>query len=363
MLELRKVIKLGQATLAITLPKDWVKLTGIKDGDMVSLRVVEDGKLLVEKASEEQRKPVVCSLNADCLSRGCDAMFRTIVGLYVNGCDVIVIPLSGPADKFREKVSEIIDKLFGIYVVDETEDMVILQVITDPTKPSMNTSIMRVHLIVMNICEIVLSALLEDRYEVLYKYAAECENCNRVYWLAVRQLLRAQRDRTLMKTLKIRSHLWIVGNRAVLMALKAALHNAKRMGYAVTKLKDLGFRAEKLGEAADGIRGLYKEVSRIAGLAMHSLMLQDLGKADEAINAIKSLPAKVEGLARTIIGLKLTPDELMWLMRLVYSMEGVAYNYKLIAEVAYNRSVEGTGRYVTVDSGSLPDVTDKLIHE
>ncbi|MFP3209211.1 MAG: AbrB/MazE/SpoVT family DNA-binding domain-containing protein, partial [Nitrososphaeria archaeon] len=44
----RKAQKIGYSTLAVTLPKDWVKQVGIKPGDIVSMIRLEDGSLKIK---------------------------------------------------------------------------------------------------------------------------------------------------------------------------------------------------------------------------------------------------------------------------------------------------------------------------
>lgn len=44
-LEIRKVQQVGYSTLVVSLPRDWVKEVGLKQGDVVSLMRDADGTL------------------------------------------------------------------------------------------------------------------------------------------------------------------------------------------------------------------------------------------------------------------------------------------------------------------------------
>jgi len=89
-LEPRKIQKVGRSTLSISLPRDWVKLSGVQQGDVVFLDQEIDGSLRVLSPSqfEEETKYTTFCINCDQIQE-LNLLERLIVGSYMLGVDVI----------------------------------------------------------------------------------------------------------------------------------------------------------------------------------------------------------------------------------------------------------------------------------
>ena len=90
-MEIRKVQRVGHSTLTVSLPRDWVRQVGLKQGGVVTLRLSEFGELIVTPGSEmESEEMTVCRINADaCKDR--DFLSRMITGNYILGRDTIIV--------------------------------------------------------------------------------------------------------------------------------------------------------------------------------------------------------------------------------------------------------------------------------
>lgn len=347
--ELRKVLKLGQATLAITLPRSWVKAVNLREGDVLRIKVFEGDKLLLEKVEGKGEVPVVVSFTPGEHLSEPNLLKRMIIGAYMNGVDLIFVPVdSRNSEHVLREVGETTKVLFGSFITESTEDVVIFQVIVDPRMPTLNTSIMRMHLLIFNMVRTSIRALAEDNLEYVKGLEEVCEDCSKIYWLAVRQLLKAQSDHSLLRDLKIKSHLWIIGSRAVLSILRYALHLAE-------EIKDLVRDVESLEDEAKDyvkmLRDITEELYETSDNIIRSLLAHDALRANRGIERIRMLKNKLGDLEVQLSNSHLKSKTIFVIGKLAYILKELGYCYKMVGEVAINRSVEITGKYSTVDLG------------
>lgn len=349
--ELRKVLKLGQATLAITLPRHWVKMVKLKEGDHLRIRVFEGDKLLLEKAGSGEEAPIVCSFTLGEHFKEPKLLSRMVIGAYINGADIIFIPINSEiSDHVLREVEKTSEILFGVCITESTEDTLILQVIVDPRKPTINTSIMRIHLLIFNMVRTALRALVEGNIEYILKGLDEvCEDCGRVYWLAVRQLLKAQSDYSILKDLKLKSQLWIVGNRAVLSILRHALHLAEEIKDTIRTVK---IRSSDVEDSyLKSLIAVSEELYEVAENVVRSLLACDALRANRSIETLKSIEGEIVELEEKITSTNVKTQSVLGMGKILWCLRELGYCYKMIGEIAINRSVERTGKYSSVDLG------------
>ncbi|MEM0205160.1 MAG: AbrB/MazE/SpoVT family DNA-binding domain-containing protein, partial [Nitrososphaerota archaeon] len=65
MIEIRKLQKVGTATLTVSLPKKWVLKKGLKPGDRVTLIENEDGSLRLDVGDVKTAEETVFTINYD----------------------------------------------------------------------------------------------------------------------------------------------------------------------------------------------------------------------------------------------------------------------------------------------------------
>jgi len=87
----RKVLKLGRSTLAVTLPKQWVDALNLREGDYLLVDSIDTSALkLVTRRHEFEAGPRVCAINAD-LCEAPSMLTRMVIGAYLVGHKMIWI--------------------------------------------------------------------------------------------------------------------------------------------------------------------------------------------------------------------------------------------------------------------------------
>lgn len=350
-IEIRKALKLGEATLAVTLPKNWVKAIGLKSGDPLIVRE-EKSKLVIEKANNFEKVPPTCIIRSEACINEPGMLMRMIIGAYINGYDIIYIPVKGKSIKYYDnEVKKASRKLLGLYINELSEQNIVLNVVTDPSKPTITTSIINLHLITNKIIKTAISIILSDHNYNFDEISLEelYDEFDKIYLLAVRQLLKSQYDKTLLKTLGLKSYLWIVGNRAVLSILKTIFYNCKDLIDISIKLKKSNF---KLGSLSSNILlSIFNELIENSELSIKSLILGDAKKANEAIIKIMKLRESIDNTLELISEKPLEVHQLVMLACFFRVLRSINNSYKLIAEIAINRATELTNKYVIIDQG------------
>jgi len=351
---LRKVIKLGRSALAVTLPKEWTSSVKLKEGDYVLIDDAEENCIRIKKAdSEFEVPPDVCVINADvCTSQ--NMLWRIIIGAYMVGHKIIWIQSKNgfkPSDV--EGIRALTEMLVGLHVTEQTDNIIILQSLADPSRPTIDSSIRRLHLISSSMYEVALGVLLgEEEPRRLEDIRALGVECDKVYWLVTRQLLLSVNDRALARELGIRSHLWLLGNRAVVRMLKSIVTDSKYICRYVENLLKLGYRPDI--ETSRWFANVRDEVRSISNTAIDSLITKDLVGGNNTIESANKL-ARVLEAAEMSAPKKFDVNVCPSLSGIVRSLRNIVLNYRYIAEVAINRSVEESGEYVSIDTGGFEE--------
>ncbi len=151
----RKVIKMGESSLVISLPKEWTKKAKVIRGGSVEVEELATGELVVKpKTVEKQRKEV--SITPDPRYLG-----ENIKDNYINGADVITITSKKP---FKPEVMKIINKttqdLFGLEVTEASGKRIVIEYFggTMPIKKLVT----RFELIITNYLKTLATAFKEE---------------------------------------------------------------------------------------------------------------------------------------------------------------------------------------------------------
>jgi phosphate uptake regulator len=338
--------------LAVTLPKDWADSFNLKEGHYLLVDDSDSGVLkLLTKSQGVETAPRVCVISAD----SCEApnmLSRMVIGAYLVGHEIVWIQ---SRTRFKpehvRELEELMLSLVGLHISEQTENLIVIESLADPSKPTVDNSIRRLHLISSFMREKVLTALIGGDANDLPNVLSMGKEAQRVYWLAVRQLLSSVNDRKLAQTLGIRSQCWLLGDRAVLTALKAIVNCTETIAREGSKLRDMGFASQS--EAFPEISRLDASVTDVSEGAICALMTLDVARANQVIESIKGLDEDarkvMDRLSETIQKSECRNSA----CSVIYAFGEIIRGYRTIAEIAVNRALEESSDYASVDVGSL----------
>ncbi len=123
-IESRKVIRVGEKSYAVTIPKKWAELLGVKPGDVVDVTFDQSGLICI-KPRRARSEEVQASRVAIGFEECGDLVDKCIAGCYTEGLDTVDVRLT--SEEAMSKLSELPSKLPGVIVVEASEGRTIVK--------------------------------------------------------------------------------------------------------------------------------------------------------------------------------------------------------------------------------------------
>jgi hypothetical protein len=203
-------------------------------------------------------------------------------------------------------------------------------------------------LIILNSLIDLSSKILLDEEKPDLEYINELsDEFDKTNLLALRQLLKSQYDRTLIKRIGLKSHLWLLGNRATLVILRSVSLNARELITLAKKLQDSIYLLSD--EAKEFIFDICKKIKTISEETISSLLMIDPVKSNTLINDIDKITLDIEEYLDEVPNEKLGIQSKVALSCYLRVLENIIIQYKMINEIVINRSTGFTNKYVIID--------------
>jgi phosphate uptake regulator len=328
----------GYSTLTVSLPRDWVEDVKLKAGDIVSIKREDDGSLKLVPGTEHKRDEIRnCIVNAD-LCNSPNLLTRVITANYILGHDTIQIVAKEELKRAHlDEIRATTQRLTGLSIVEQTMKQVTLQSFVDPTRFPIYGLMRRLHIILSSMLDVSLKSLVERRPELASEVAHMEDESDRIYWLIVRQLLLAIRDRSVGTKIGIESPVHIAGNRVVAKTLEEMADSAENIAEEVLALKDRQINSEAvLGDIAK----FGAETIKISEQTMKSLLTGDITLANSAVEMVEESEEDEMKLIQKILGHVKDPTVAAGLRIIVWNLAQVTKYCRMIGEVTINRAVE-----------------------
>jgi phosphate uptake regulator len=319
------------------LPREWVEDVKLKAGDIVSIKREDDGSLKLIPGTEHKREEIKnCVVNADlCTSK--NLLTRVITANYILGHDTIQIAAKDELKKVHlEEIRATTQRLTGLSIVEQTLKQVTLQSFVDPTRFPIYGLMRRLHIIINSMLDVSIKALVERRPELASEVTHMEEESDRIYWLIVRQLLLAIRDRSVGTRIGIESPIHIPGNRVVAKTLEEMADSAENIATEVIALNN-----HVAGETIlNDISKFSTQVSRVSEQSIKALLTGDVRLANETIEMIEALRNDERRLNQKVVSYVKEVGAAASLRIIVWNLGQISNYCKMIGEVTINRILE-----------------------
>lgn len=121
-MEPRRLIKLGNSSFAIALPKDWVENSGLKKGEQVFIEKGANGEIIISskfKKINEEKKVLL-----DLKEKDETSLQVALIGAYLKDYNVIKIKNNLDA-KNKKHVKELVKNLLSFEIIEENNEEII----------------------------------------------------------------------------------------------------------------------------------------------------------------------------------------------------------------------------------------------
>ena len=338
-MEIRKVQRVGHSTLTVSLPREWVRQVGLKQGGVVTLRLSEFGELIVTPGSEmESEDMTVCKINADgCKDR--ELLARLITGNYILGRDTIIV--SSTAELTSEQLNDIRNstrRLSGLGIVEQTMKETVIQCFLDPSKFPITGLLQRLHKVAVSMLETAIQALMDRKFSLALE-VLELENeADRLYWLILRQIFRALSKIPLSRHVGMESATHAVGYRAVSKYLEEIADCSESIANQIISMADENY--SQYSATIDEVCRFGVEALAISKGAMDSFCMLDVNLANRTIARSKGIEEMEKDLTEQVVS-SVQDRKLAHALRgVVWNLAQISRSAQLISEVAINRYLE-----------------------
>jgi phosphate uptake regulator len=184
--------------------------------------------------------------------------------------------------------------------------------------------------------DIPIKALVEKRPQLASEVAHMEEESDRIYWLIVRQLLLAIRDRSVNTKIGIESPIHILGNRVVAKTLEEMADSAENIANEVIALKDTKISEMTLNDIAR----FANEVAKISEQSMKALLTSDIQLSNDAIERVQNAENEERKLTQKMLTHIKDVTSALGLRTILLNLSQINKYSRMIGEVTINRIME-----------------------
>ncbi|MFQ5907771.1 MAG: PhoU domain-containing protein [Thermoplasmata archaeon] len=340
-MESRKIQKVGVSTLTISLPKEWTEAQELQKGDQVFLEREGDSLRLLAPDGARRRleRPTPdYIIDAEAMAEP-GMLSRVVVGNYVLGRERLVIRSSTRLSSAHlEELREVVRRLMGLGILEETGRQAVLQCSIEPSKFPMDSLIKRLYNLGKTMLHDAVEALVTQDRSLAEDALRREDDADMIYWLLVRLVLSAQQDDSLVTKLGMENRLNNAGYRLIAKELETVADCAATVANAVLHLLDEEAKIPprilgSLADHAQGAAGLYGD-----GLA--ALITRDLKLANRTADASRELEGRLADFMTHVFGQVRKPETLVDLRTIVGNLSRICEYSHSISNIAFNRYLE-----------------------
>ncbi len=338
----RKVQRLGQSTLAMTLPAQWVKKQGVCKGDELTIQSSERGILTVVTESSNGTG-TEATIHTQDLDK--PALERAIIGQYVLGRQVITI--QSDTDLTSEQIAAIYAaerQLMGLGVIEETPTAISVRCSVDSEDFTINNMIERLENTGATMRGEAIKALLHGNPELAQRAINRERQANKIFVLLLRLIFTSYQNPRQIKSVGLDKGLPLIGYRSVAKNLELIADNAEDIAEIVIQADSnkLAVDTATLREITD----FCTQVDDLSSLAIEAVISQDY---DLYLQCLEQFQA-IEKAERTILSelSELENTELLQVRQVLVSLHHTAEYAMRNAEIAANFALNHDSKYLTI---------------
>ncbi len=154
----RKLIRLGNSSFAIALPKDWVDKAGLKKGDNIFISPNSSGELIIQPTFKKENGAEEVVLNLE--GKNDEEIARDMISMYIHGHKLIGV--SGEKSKLKI-AKEKSKKFLNLEIIEESSNKITFKDLLDIEDIHINNFIKRMDNNLKDMFSTLLNMLKNDK--------------------------------------------------------------------------------------------------------------------------------------------------------------------------------------------------------
>ncbi len=198
-MQYRKLIKFGDSSFVISLPKDWVEKNSLKKGDVIGVETGSKNELYILPKSTPERELKEITINLDEIGKG--AGIKTyIISAYVKNYDIINI-IGTDLVKNSQFIRNCVNQLASAEIVEQNSKKITARCFLDPHNLSVQALIRRLDVMTRSMLQDAKTSISSDN---LLEYAYQKEDdVTRISFLLLRILRKSLDEPEVANILKV----------------------------------------------------------------------------------------------------------------------------------------------------------------
>lgn len=342
MSELRKVQRVGNSTLTVSIPSEYAKEMEIREGDNLMVKEESDGTLRLIPTTRSL-KTVKASIRTDFVDSE-ELLSRLIVGCYMLGYDSVELTgKNGIREPLLARATRTLRSMRGLEIVESSESRVLAQSFMDPTKFPVDSLIRRLQLLVSKSLQSSIQALRSASPGLLNEIRRSQQEVDELYWLIVRQLLVALSNKEISGKIGLESPLHTSGDRVSAKTIEEIGRIILEVTEEIVNFKEIGMNIDE------------KALSRIEDLALRAQDSFDMtmeGLLTPDVQTIEKAMERIDGtlkLERELM-LEMLESEYPHTRAIISDFGQLARYCSIIIEIALNRLLRKSSKVCVISS-------------
>lgn len=331
-METRKLYLTGGSTYVVSLPKKWVKKSGLSRGDSVVI-TEREGSIIIEAGMVEKGPKEITVNVSEVPSVG--ALERLIIAYYLVGYDTIYIKLGRENHlDYKESIRKILNFLIGVEIVEDTGDSITMEILLDHQRMPTIQVLKRMHMINKSMLSDMVRAFDEGNLDLARDIILREREIDRLYFLVVRQLKSAVRYQQVSEKLGITHQRDSLGYRIAIKSFERIADHLERILQNYIRLAEL----EKKPDVSEFSR-LAARVLDVYNNAVSALFHCDQKLVDKVFTEVKEIEKQHLRLSNQLFKQKKNVQSSLIQKTILDSISRIAGYSADIAEIAINMSV------------------------
>lgn len=301
---IRRLVKAGQASHTISLPKEWLEKNALKKGDVLYISELSDRELLITPESKVEQPSPQKELTISVDGKSLSTIQREITAAYINNYGTIV--LSGESiPSLTNDLRKILHDFVALEVADQTSKQIVAKDLLNPKEISIDKTLRRMDMLVRSMLQDCLASI--DDPKLAQNVVIRDYEVNRAYFLLLRLLKSALASKKTADSFNLTST-QILDYWSLTMNLESFADAVKQLvGYfGKEKKKERVKKVFELVQKAylDAVKAYFTKNKKLAdevALQRESLLEQASGLSPGLSELLKTMVTLANSIARQVI--------------------------------------------------------------
>ncbi|MEK6856972.1 MAG: phosphate uptake regulator PhoU, partial [Nanoarchaeota archaeon] len=191
MVHIRSLVKAGQTSHTVSLPKEWLDKNNLKRGDLIYLHENGEKELLITphllKDTPQELKEITISID----KKEIDTIQREITSAYINNYHLINIAGENLSEHLKD-IRNIIQDFVALEVVEQTNKRIVVKDLLNLDDIAIDKTIKRMDMVVRSMLQDSKGSVEKPELDESIRFRDE--DVNRIYFLLFRLLKSALKN-------------------------------------------------------------------------------------------------------------------------------------------------------------------------